>query len=362
MPDSAAGATDGGAETVEALTELLQKPQEKPQGKPEGGPSGDAHPEPQDTGAGKESHTAGAGPGKPDAQPAGGKEPAGDGPAKEPVTGSESEGEGDPETPVIAAPSSWPAEARDAFAKLPADLQKVIRERDAEQTAAFNRQVNEAADKRKAADAELLAASQERQQYVQSLAAVVDKLIKQTAGEFADIRSPDDLERMAAQDPARFIRWQARAQALQAASSDMQAAADRERQEQETRFNGWLGEQRSKLLQAIPELADPAKAKALVAEQTDYLRSIGFNTQEIGSVLDHRMAVVIRDAALHRKSQAATRSASAKKIAEAPKLARPGGGGERGPDPSRAAAFTSIARHGTSDQQAQALARLIEGN
>ena len=346
MPDSAPIQTDGGNETVAALTELLEKPE---------------------AGTGstrsniRESEGAGAGDGKPAVQPAGGDEPAGAGPADKPVTGGESEGEGDPESPVIAAPSSWPAEARDAFAKLPADLQKVIRERDAEQTAAFNRQVNEAAEKRKSADAELLAASQERQQCVQSLAVVVDKLIKQTAGEFVDIRSSDDLERMAAQDPARFIRWQARAQALQAASSEMQAAAERERQEQETRFNGWLGEQRSKLLQAIPELADPAKAKSMVAEQTDYLKSIGFNSQEIGSVLDHRMAVVIRDAALYRKSQAAAKTATAKKIADAPKLARPGGGGERGQDPARAAAFTSIARHGTSDQQAEALARLIEG-
>jgi hypothetical protein len=361
MPDSAPIPSDGGNETVEALTELLEKPEGNAgslgaEGRPSNPHGGEGRPN------NRESQDTGAGPGKPDAQPAGGDEPTGDGPADEPVTGRESEGEGDPDSPVIAAPSSWPAEARDAFAKLPADLQKVIRERDAEQTAAFNRQVNEAAEKRKAADAELLVASQERQQYVQSLAVVVDKLIKQTAGEFADIRSPDDLERMAAQDPARFIRWQARAQALQAAGNEMQVAAERERQEQETRFNGWLGEQRSKLIQAIPELSDPAKAKSLVAEQTDYLKSIGFNTQEIGSVLDHRMAVVIRDAAAHRKSQAAAKTATAKKIADAPKLARPGGGGERGRDPARAAAFTSIARHGSSDQQAEALARMIEGN
>jgi len=41
------------------------------------------------------------------------------------------------------------------FAKLPPDLQKVIADRENERDATFNRQVNEAAEKRRAAEAEL---------------------------------------------------------------------------------------------------------------------------------------------------------------------------------------------------------------
>ena len=49
------------------------------------------------------------------------------GPAERPVTGEEDMGEGDPaEGPAIAAPRSWPADMREAFAKLPGDLQQVM--------------------------------------------------------------------------------------------------------------------------------------------------------------------------------------------------------------------------------------------
>lgn len=87
-------------------------------------------------------------------------EDLGTGPAERPVTGDEDEGESDPaERPAIAAPKSWPADMREAFAKLPGDLQQVIATRENERDAAFNRQVREAADRKQAAEAELAAAS-----------------------------------------------------------------------------------------------------------------------------------------------------------------------------------------------------------
>src|ERR1700733_5736304 len=92
------------------------------------------------------------------------------GPAERPVPGDENGGEGDPaEGPAIAAPRSWPADMREAFAKLPGDLQQVIATRENERDTAFNRQVREAVERRQAAEAELAHASTERRHYLANL-------------------------------------------------------------------------------------------------------------------------------------------------------------------------------------------------
>lgn len=285
------------------------------------------------------------------------------GPEETPVTGDEDEGASDPaEKPVIAAPKSWPADMRDAFAKLPGDLQEVIAKRENERDEAFTRQVREASDKRQAADAELSAASNERRTYLANLSTLIDGLARQTAGEFADIKTTGDLEQMSAQDPQRYLRWLARREAINSAMAEQKVLADREQAEQATKFKGYAQEQVKLIYEKIPELADPKTQKAVHAEMNDYLRSVGFSDDETKQWIDHRYAVVIRDAAKWRKSQQAVKTAADKKVVNLPKVVRSGSSAQQGERSSQdKAAMTRIARHGTTDQQVEALARLLEG-
>lgn len=283
-----------------------------------------------------------------------------DGPGEDQVT-EEDEGDGDPEA-VIAAPKSWPAGMRAQFAQLPPDLQRVIADRETERDAAFNRQVNEAADKRRAAEAELQAASTERRHYLAGLSAVIGELANQTASDFADIRTTADLEKLASEDPARYLRWQARREAILSAQAEAEALAERERREQEHHFQGYLDEQRRLLLEKMPELGDPRKVRAIMTEGTAYLREVGFTDSEIANVVDHRMSLVIRDALAFRQSRAAARTAAEKKVVGVPKVQKPGAGSDAkaGRSERDKAAMTRIARHGTTDEQAAALTRLLE--
>lgn len=284
------------------------------------------------------------------------------GPADRPVTGEEERDSDPAEGPAIAAPRSWPADMREAFAKLPGDLQQVIATRENERDTAFNRQVREAVERRQAAEAELAAASTERRQYLVNLNAMIEGLARQTAGEFADIRNAGDLERMAAADPQRYLRWQARRDALQSALAEQDAIQRRSRAEQMQRLQGYASQQRALILEKIPELADPKTRSALQAEMNDYLRSVGFSDQETGAWLDHRYALVIRDALRYRKGQQAAKAATEKKVVNLPRLQRPGAGSSGTARSAQdKAAMTRIARFGTTDQQAEALARLLEG-
>ena len=203
------------------------------------------------------------------------------------------------------------------FAKLPPDLQRVIADRENERDATFNRQVNEAAEKRRAAEAELQAASTERRQYLASLSAVIGELAKQTAGEFADIRSTADLERLANDDPARYLPWQARRDALLAAQAEADALQERERTEMEGRSRDYLAEQRKLLLEKfrrwpIPSRRGRSARKARISQGSRLLRS------RDRQVADHRMMLVVRDALAFRKSQKAAKTAAGKKVVGVP--------------------------------------------
>ena len=342
MIEETAGTQDGGEGTVAALEALLTQPT-----------FAETTTDKQDKGGAKAE--------EPPDQGTESDEDESDGPGEDQVTEEEDEGEGDPES-VIAAPKSWPAEMREQFAQLPPDLQRVIADRETERDAAFNRQVNEAAQKRRAAEAELQAASTERRQYLAGLSAVIGELANQTASEFAEIRTTADLEKLASEDPARYLRWQARREAILAAQAEADALAERERRDQEQHFKGYLDEQRRLLLDKMPELRDPKTVKAIMTEGTAYLKEIGFTDQEIVNVVDHRMTLVIRDALAYRQGRAAARTAAEKKVVGVPKVQKPGAGTDRKAERSERdkAAMTRIARHGTTDEQAAALTRLLE--
>src|SRR4030095_14895075 len=91
----------------------------------------------------------------------------------------------EPETPAIDPPRSWTKEANERWSKLDRETQAWIVERDREDQAAIKRALNEAADKRKAAEAEHETGTKARQQYEQALPVLLQTLYQQQAGEFA---------------------------------------------------------------------------------------------------------------------------------------------------------------------------------
>lgn len=78
-----------------------------------------------------------------------------------------------------------------------------------------------------------------------------------------------------------------------------------------------------KLQAAIPEFRDDAKAKALKGQLKDYLRSYGYSDQEISNVYDHRHVMILKDAMAYRAMQS-KKPEIAKKIANLPKMQKPG--------------------------------------
>lgn len=229
----------------------------------------------------------------------------------------EEEGQGDPETPVIAPPDSWPAEARAKFSKLPSDLQAVIAEREREQKSTFNRQINEAAESKKAAESERQRLAQQAENYIQ-LANTLDPILQDGA--------TTDWTKLASEDPALYVqKWALYSQRyaqVQAAIAERQTVAATQGRER-------LARERESLLQKRPELNDQEKGKAFAQEIHSTLTKLyGFTTEELKGASDHRMFLVVSDAAKYHKLMAERKSAADKKVVPITKVQKPGAGSE----------------------------------
>lgn len=236
----------------------------------------------------------------------------------------------EPETPAIDPPRSWTKEANERWSKLDRETQKWIVERDREDQAAIKRALNEAADKRKAAEAEHETGTKARQQYEQALPVLLQTLYQQQAGEFADIQSMADVERLAREDFPRYAVWDAQQKKIAAVQGQLQETQHRQSQEAVQRWNDFVKTEDDKFAEKVPEIADAAKAPKLREAAVGVLKDHGFKEDEIGalwtgqaplSLRDHRVQLLIHDAIKFREAKAAAKKAEAKPV---PPVQRPG--------------------------------------
>lgn len=91
---------------------------------------------------------------------------------------------------------------------------------------------------------------------------------------FPDIKNDDDFQRVALEDPARAI-------AFQAAERKVQSAL-KARDNAQTAYRGeWLASQTAELHKRIPEMADPQKGPALGDRMIAYAKSLGYTAEQI---------------------------------------------------------------------------------
>lgn len=171
-----------------------------------------------------------------------------------------------------------------------------------QRTADYTRKTQEAAELRKTANAELEAAQSERVHYQQNLEKL-QQMIQQSAPQ-----EPDWIQ-LATEDPAEYVRQQAlfaqyRAR-QQSLDLERQQLHEREQAEQERIAQHTRSEEKVKLLDAIPEWKDAKRLKADKASLHDFASSVGFTPEDIDTVDDHRVLVILRKAMLYDKAVAA---------------------------------------------------------
>jgi len=248
------------------------------------------------------------------------------------------------ETP-IDPPRSWKADEKERFRSLPRETQEYLLERETERDRALSRSQNEAAEKLKGLSAKELAVEQARQQYEAALPQLFQVLQSQQAGEFADIKTIQDVEKLAREDWPRYLQWDVAQKKIAAVQQEMQASEARQRQEKLQKFAEFATKEDQAFAEKVPEVKDPAKYKSLQENALDTLKNVGFTDQELSeswtgqkdvSLRDSRLQLLIRDATLYRMQQKArpTLVANRKPV---PPVQRPGTA-----QPANAAATNNI--------------------
>jgi len=239
--------------------------------------------------------------------------------------------------PPIEPPRSWTKEDKELFKGLPRETQERLAARERSREADFLRRQNEAAEKTKALSATAQAAERMRAHYEGALPMLLQALQEQQAGEFADIKSIADVEKMAREDFPRYALWDAQQKRIAGVGQQAQAAQARQTIERATRWSSFAAEQDALFAEKAPELAEPDAKHKAAQSATAMLKDLGFSDAELGamwggqgevSLRDHRVQLLLRDAVRYRDAQAAAKSAQHKPV---PHVQRPG------PAPARTA-------------------------
>jgi hypothetical protein len=231
----------------------------------------------------------------------------------EEATGETQEAEPADTLPPIEPPRSWTTEEKDRFRSLPRETQEYLAQREQDRDRSVRQSQNEAAELKKAIAAEKQAVEQARQQYEQALPALLQSVQEAMAGEFADIITTADVINLSKEDPFRFNQWQAHQMKVAAVAQEVEAAKHRQVTEFQSKWAEFAQREDSKVMEAIPELADPTQRETIQKSAVNYLRELGFTDQELGqawngqasiSPRDHRFQILVRDAAKYREAQA----------------------------------------------------------
>ncbi len=243
--------------------------------------------------------------------------------------------EDDPaETPSLDLPRSWTKDQTEHWAKLDRATQEFLLEHDRKASETVRRSQNEAAEQRKAIEAERGQVEQAKQHYEAALPALLKTLQQQQAGQFSDIQTMADVEKLASEDPFRFSLWQAQQMKIAAVKQEVDQVQFKQTQDNQQKWSKFAADQDKLAVEKIPDLADKAKAAKLQETAAAYLDSVGFTNDELAKLWngdktfrDARMQQVLLDAARYRELKTKAPVAAPKPV---PQVQRPGVSQPRG--------------------------------
>jgi hypothetical protein len=218
----------------------------------------------------------------------------------------------------------------------------------------YTRKTQQIAEVRKQVEQETQAIRAEREQYAQLLGALQAQL--QTS------EPQVDLERLYHEDPIEWVRQkevlrerQEKAYAIQA---EQQRLSQLSQQEQQRAMEAHLESEKDALLAALPEWRDPKKAKAEKALVLESAKSVGFSDDDLKSVYDHRLVLLLRKAAMYDQ-MVSKRQGIKPVVNNGPRTAKPGAAGRVSTTTESTRAKQRLAKTGRVDDAASAIELLL---
>lgn len=221
----------------------------------------------------------------------------------------------------------------------------------------YTKKTMEAAEQRKAAEAEIAQARQERQTYATNL----QKMAAQLEGALQE-QQQTNWQQLLDSDPVEYLKqqhlFQQRQAAYQQNLQQQQQLAQIAQAEYANAQAQFIQAQQQELLAKLPDWKDQAKASAEKAALTKYLLDQGFDKTAVGNITDHKAVILGRKAMLY-DAMMAKANAAAKKVAAAPqRVVKPGVSENRGFD-GRSSAMQRLTKSGSVNDAAAVFAQFI---
>jgi DNA repair exonuclease SbcCD ATPase subunit len=219
----------------------------------------------------------------------------------------------------------------------------------------YTRKTQQIAEVRKQVEQETQAVRAEREQYAQLLGALQ-----------AQLQSSEpqvDLERLYHEDPIEWVRqkevMRERQEKLGAIQSEQQRLSQVSQYEQQRAMEAQLASQQEALLAALPDWKDPKKAKAEKALVIESAKAAGFTDEDLKSVYDHRLVLLLRKAALFDQ-MVSKRQGIKPVVNNGPRPAKPGAAGRVSTTTESTRAKQRLAKTGRVDDAASAIELLLK--
>ena len=193
-------------------------------------------------------------------------------------------------------------------------------------TSDYTKKTQTLAEQRKQVEAErqrIEEAAKLRDQYAQRLSVIEQMLASQPEEDLTPLKETDPIGYT-----MKIAERMEREKQVQAIRAEQQQIAQKQQAEYQENLRRHLALEAEKLSQAIPEMSDPVKGEVIRKEIKDFARSIGWSEQELAQIYDHRAVLALYKGLQHEKLQK-SKPVATKKVAEAPKMLKPGTTGKQ---------------------------------
>ena len=219
----------------------------------------------------------------------------------------------------------------------------------------YTRKTQQVSEDRRAFQAEADLVRTERQQYSQLLGSLQAQLQQNAAPQV-------DMDRLYHEDPIEWVKQRELvrdAEKVHAAiNSEQQRLSTIQAQEQYQSMQAHLAQQQDALLKAIPEWGNPDKAKAEKTLLIEWGQKLGFSSDELKNIFDHRAVVALRKAALYDQMMS-KRGNIRPAVNNGPKPAKPGAAGRMDNTTDSRRSQQRLAKTGRVNDAASAIEHLL---
>ena len=193
-------------------------------------------------------------------------------------------------------------------------------------TSDYTKKTQTLSEQRKQVEAErqrIEEAAKLRDQYAQRLSVIEQMLASQPEEDLTPLKETDPIGYT-----MKIAERMEREKQVQAIRAEQQQIAQKQQAEYQENLRRHLASEAEKLSQAIPEMSDPVKGEVIRKEIKDFARAIGWSEQELAQIYDHRAVLALYKGLQHEKLQK-SKPVATKKVAEAPKMLKPGTTGKQ---------------------------------